>query len=132
VYDEKIADVVKQYEEFARRDGITFDASIASGENLADISGLAIIEEYLMDNQVVNDEITRVKKLNLAKFYMNLAIQARQKLSKEAIKAQLKMNPHPLDKYRVNCPLSRLPLFRTIFDIKKGDGMWWHNTDTIW
>jgi hypothetical protein len=28
--------------------------------------------------------------------------------------------------------LSRLQLFRTIFGVKKGDGMWWHNTDTIW
>ena len=41
------------------------------------------------------------------------------------------MNPHPLEKYRVNCPLARLELFKTIYGIKKGDGMYWNN-DTIW
>jgi predicted metalloendopeptidase len=41
------------------------------------------------------------------------------------------MNPHPLDKYRANCPLSRLRLFKSIYNIKKGDGMYW-DSDTIW
>ena len=131
-FEKKQQDVTKQYEEFAARDGIHFDASIGVGENLADISGFALIEQYLLDNQLINNEITLVKKINLMKLYINIAVQGRQKLSPKAIKAQLKMNPHPLDKYRVNCPLARLPLFRTIFGIKKGDGMWWHNTDTIW
>ena len=69
--------------------------------------------------------------MNLAKFYMNFAIQGKQIIYKKAIKAQLKMNPHPLEKYRVNCPLARLELFKTIYGIKKGDGMWW-KSDTIW
>ncbi len=45
---------------------------------------------------------------------------------------QLKTNPHPLDKYRCNVPLSRSEIFRSLFNVKKGDGMWWHNTDTVW
>jgi len=127
----KIKDVVKQYETFAARDGIKFDAEMSVGEDLADISGMALVEMYLLDNQVVNDEIVNIKKMNLAKLYMNLAIQGQQKIYKDAVKAQLKMNPHPLEKYRVNCALARLELFKTIYGIKKGDGMWWNN-DTIW
>ena len=127
----KIKDVVKQYETFAARDGIKFDAEMSVGEDLADISGMALVEGYLLDNQVVNDETIKIKKMNLAKLYMNLAIQGQQKIYKDAIKAQLKMNPHPLEKYRVNCALARLELFKTIYGIKKGDGMYWNN-DTIW
>ena len=33
--------------------------------------------------------------------------------------SNLKTNPHPLDKYRTNAPLSRMPLFRAIYNIKK-------------
>jgi predicted metalloendopeptidase len=132
VFMSKVKDVISQYELFAKRDGLEFDAEPAAGESLADISGYALIEEYLMDNQIINDEDVKLKKVNLAKLYMNLAIQGRQKIYKQALKAQLKTNPHPPEKYRVNCPLSRLQLFRTIFGVKKGDGMWWHNTDTIW
>ncbi len=131
-FQAKVDDVIKQYEVFSLRDGIVFDAAPGAGEDLADISGYALIEEYLMDNQVINAEDIKMKKINLSKLYMNLAIQGRQYVNKKAVKAQLKMNPHPMEKYRVNCPLSRLELFRTIFGIKKGDGMWWHNTDTIW
>jgi predicted metalloendopeptidase len=127
----KIKDVIKQYETFAARDGIKFDAEMSVGEDLADISGMALVETYLLDNQIVNDESIKLKKTNLTKLYMNLAIQGQQKIYKRAIKAQLKMNPHPLEKYRVNCALARLELFKTIYGIKKGDGMYWNN-DTIW
>ena len=130
-FNEKMKDIIKQYEVFAARDGIIFDATMSVGEDLADISGLALVEGYLLDNQIINDETTMLKKMNLAKFYMNFAIQGKQKIYKRAIKAQLKMNPHPLEKYRCNCPLARLELFKTIYGIKKGDGMWWKN-DTIW
>ena len=131
-FQAKVDDVVKQYETFAKRDGVIFDAQPGVGEDLADISGFALIEEYLMDNQIINDEDIKLKKMNLAKMYMNLAVAGRQFINKEAVKAQLKMNPHPMEKYRCNCPLARLQLFRTIYNVKKGDGMWWHNTDTIW
>jgi len=130
-FQKKIKDVIKQYETFAARDGIKFDAEMSVGEDLADISGMALVETYLLDNQIVNDETIKLKKTNLTKLYMNLAIQGQQKIYKKAIKAQLKMNPHPLEKYRVNCALARLELFKTIYGIKKGDGMFWNN-DTIW
>lgn len=132
IFKKKIKDVVKQYEEFAARDGIKFDAEIGVGENLADISGLSLAEEYLLLFQQANEDIDIIKKISLEAFYVYSAIQSRQKIHDKAIPAQLKTNPHPLEKYRCNCPLSRLDLFRTIYNIKKGDGMWWHNTDTIW
>ena len=128
----KIKDVVNQYETFAKRDGIKFDAELGVGEDLADISGLSLVEEYLIEFNKGNGIYFRMMKLSLEGFYMEIALQGRQKIYKSAVKAQLKMNPHPLEKYRCNCPLARLELFKTIFNIKKGDGMWWHNNDTIW
>jgi putative endopeptidase len=128
----KIKDVVNQYETVAKRDGIKFDAELGVGEDLADISGLSLVEEYLIEFNKGNDLYYRIMKLSLEQFYMQVALQGRQKIYKSAIKAQLKMNPHPLEKYRCNCPLARLEIFKTIFNIKKGDGMWWHNNDTIW
>lgn len=132
IFQSKIKDVIKQYEEFAARDGIKFDASFGVGEDLADISGLSLVEEYLLDNQILEEDIDIIKRNKLKLFYIYIAIQGKQTIYKNALKAQLKINPHPLEKYRTNCPLSRLQLFRQIFGIKKGDGMWWSNTDTIW
>jgi len=125
-------DVIKQYETFAAYDGIKFDAAPSIGEDLADISGLTICREYLRDFQIKNDDILPIKKLSFEAFFIYFAIEQRQKISKRAIDAQLKTNPHPLDKYRTNVPLSRLEIFRTMYDVKKGDKMWWHSTNRIW
>ena len=126
------ADVIKQYAEFAARDGIKFDASIGVGEDLADISGLAICNEYLRDFQEKNNDIVPIRYLSFEAFYVYYALQERQKVGKKGLSAQLKTNPHPLDKYRTNVPLSRSDMFRAIYNVKKGDGMWWHNTNTVW
>jgi putative endopeptidase len=131
-YKQIQADVIKQYEEFAARDGIKFDASIGVGEDLADISGMAICDEYLGDFQEKNNDITPIKYLSYEAFYTFFAFQQRQVVTKKALAAQLKTNPHPLDKYRCNVPLSRSQIFRALYNVKKGDGMWWHNTNTIW
>lgn len=125
-------DVIKQYEVYAARDGIKFDASIGIGEDLADISGMAICDEYLQDFQKNNKYIVPVKYLSFQNFHILFAFQQKQLISKKALQAQLKTNPHPLDKYRCNVPLSRSQIFRALYNVSKKNDMWWHNTDTVW
>ena len=131
-FNAKVKNVIKQYEQFAMYDGIKMDASLSTGENLADISGLAICVEYLRDFQDKNNDPISIRDLSFREFFVYFAMQARQKIYDGAIKAQLKTNPHPMDKYRTNCPLARLELFKSVYDIKKGDKMYWENSDTIW
>jgi predicted metalloendopeptidase len=129
----KIQDnVIKQYELFASYDGIKFDVSMSIGEDLADISGLAICLEYLRDFQLKNKDILPIRSLSYNAFFVYFAYQYRQQVSKKAIAAQLKTNPHPLDKYRTNVPLSRSPIFRANYDIQKGDKMYWPSTNRVW
>jgi putative endopeptidase len=128
----KVKNVNKQYETFAGYDGIKMDASLSVGENLADISGLAICVEYLRDFQDMHEDIVVIRALSFHAFFTYVAVSSRQKIYDEAVKAQLKTNPHPMDKYRVNCPLARLELFRSLYNIQKGDKMFWPSMDTIW
>jgi predicted metalloendopeptidase len=125
-------DVIRQYEEFAKRDNIDFDASIGIGEDLADISGLAICDYYLRDFQDKNNDIIPIRRKSFDMFYIYFAFQQREKVSKRALNAQLKTNPHPLSKYRCNVPLSRSTIFRGLYNVKRGDPMWWHNTNMVW
>jgi putative endopeptidase len=131
-YKEIQEDIIKQYETVALYDGVVFDASPSIGENLADISGLAICQEYLRDFQLKNKDILPIQSISFEAFFIYFAVQCRQKISKKAILAQLKTNPHPLDKYRCNVPLSRTNVFRAIYNVKKGDKMWWKSTSTVW
>jgi putative endopeptidase len=124
--------IIKQYETFALYDGIKFDASLSIGEDLADISGLNICLEYLRDFQLKNQVILPIQKLSFNMFFVYFAIQQRQLISKKSIDAQLKTNPHPLNKYRCNVPLSRIPIFRILYNITKKDKMWWNSTNRVW
>jgi putative endopeptidase len=124
--------IVKQYEVFASYDGIKLDAWPTIGENLADLAGFAICQEYLRDFQLKNQDILPIQSLSFTAFFVYFALQSRQKISKKAILAQLKTNPHPLDKYRCNVPLSRSRIFRAIYHIEKGDKMWWNSTNNVW
>jgi predicted metalloendopeptidase len=132
IFEKIQKDVIKQYEVFASYDGIKFDAEPSIGEDLADISGLAICQEYLRDFQLKNQDILPIQSISFESFFIYFAIQSRQKISKKAILAQLKTNPHPLDKYRCNVPLSRTNVFRAIYNVEKGDKMWWHSTNSVW
>ena len=125
-------DIIKQYEVFALRDGIHFDSTPTIGEDMADISGLNICTEYLRDFQLKNKDILPIQKLSFNMFFVFFAIQYRQIISKKAINAQLKTNPHPLNKYRCNVPLSRMPIFRILYNVNKKDKMWWHSINRIW
>jgi len=124
--------VIKQYEDIVARDGIHFDASIGIGEDLADISGMCICDRYLKDFQDFNNDLIPIRYVSYEMFYIHYAFQQKQKVSKKALSAQLKTNPHPLDKYRCNVPLSRSQIFRSIYNVKKGDDMWWENTNMVW
>jgi predicted metalloendopeptidase len=124
--------IVKEYETFAAYDGIKFDAWPSIGENLADIAGFSICLEYLRDFQQKNQDILPIQALSFRAFFVYFALQSRQKISKKAILAQLKTNPHPLDKYRCNVPLSRSRIFRAIYEVKKGDKMWWNSLNNVW
>lgn len=131
-FNAKVKDVIRQYESAARRDGIIVDASPATGESLADISGMAIVHEYLKNFQNSVDDIVPIRQLSFQALYTYLAIASRQQVDKKAEKLLLVTNPHPLDKYRVNCPLARIGLFQSVYNIKSKDPMYWHDTSGIW
>jgi hypothetical protein len=44
-----VKNIIKQYETFASYDGVKFNAELTVGEDMADISGMAICQEYLLD-----------------------------------------------------------------------------------
>ena len=56
----------------------------------------------------------------------------KQKIKKKSIKYELIKNPHPLDKYRCNVPLSRSRIFRAIYNVKENDKMWWNSLNSVW
>ena len=115
-------------------DGIKADVTLYIGENMADIGGLALCSDYLILYHTLKENIEGISItfLSFRMFYNFYAMQMRQKIHDEAFDIQIKTNPHPLDKYRCNCPLARLEMFKKIFSLGKKDKMYWPSSDTIW
>ena len=67
----------------------------------------------------------------MKELYIFFAMNMRQLILKKAYKYQLITNPHLMNKYRVNISLSRMKLFKEIYQIKKGDKMYWETT-SLW
>jgi len=122
--------IIKQYEDWAKRDGLNYDASRTIGEDIADISGLAICDDFLRDYSESATDSVPAQIAFYQLFFIHYAINLRQKLINE--ESQLIINPHPPDKYRCNVPLSRSLLFRAIYNVEKGDKMWWPSTNQVW
>ena len=131
IFESKVKNVIKQYELFASWDGIKMNAASMVGESMADISGIEICVNYLNNYLVATGAPEKIKEVALREFFIYIAFQWREAIYKQSINFNIKTNPHPLVKYRTNCPMSRLAIFKKIYNIKKGDRMHWDN-DTIW
>jgi putative endopeptidase len=133
-YQLKMQDVNKQYEKFMSYNGLKSNVSLYLGENIADITGLAICVDYLLLYHSIKDNLESVSTtfLSLKMFFNYYAIQMRQHLSDHTMELMLKTNPHPPDKYRINCPLARLQMFNKIFGITPADKMYWNVKYQIW
>lgn len=131
IFQSKVKDVIKQYELFASWDGIEMDASPMVGESMADISGIEICVNYLNNYLNATGAKEKVKEIAIKEFFIFIAFQWREAIYKQSISYNIKTNPHPLVKYRTNCPLSRLLSFKNLYNVKKGDRMYWES-DTIW
>ena len=133
-YQKLVNDVNAQYKKFMSYDNLNPDVEFYIGENIADITGIALCNDYLMLYHSVKENLESVSTtfLSLKTFYNYYAIQMRQHLTDDSIQMLLKTNPHPPDKYRINCPLSRLELFNKIFGITEKNRMYWNKKMDIW
>jgi putative endopeptidase len=126
-------DVINHYEALAKKDGHKLDGNLTLDENIADISALNIIEDtletYLIEQNIFGEKQTAFFK----DLYYNYAKQWRAIIKPKQLKQLLMTDQHSLAKYRVNCVLMRSKRFNQIFNIRKGDEMFYSiNAPEIW
>ena len=100
-------------------------------ENIADIMGLHICEKYLIDYYQEKELPNILIKEKLTDFYIFYAYQMKSIMSKYTMSRMKKNNIHSLNEHRVNIPVSRSPYFKAIFNIKKGDKMYYPDSESI-
>ncbi|TRX34170.1 M13 family metallopeptidase [Flavobacterium sp. ZT3R18] len=114
-----------QYSALEPLPGIHVDGKFTLGENIGDLGGINAaydgLQLYLKanGNPGLIDGYTPEQR-----FFISWATVWRTKMRDEAIKSQVKTDPHTPGMYRAYVPIQNVDAFYQAFDIKQGDGMY--------
>jgi predicted metalloendopeptidase len=114
-----------QYSALEPLPGTHVDGKFTLGENIGDLGGINAAYDGLQlhlkenGNPGLIDGFTPEQRL-----FISWATIWRSKIRDEALKNQVKTDPHSPGMYRAYVPLTNLDTFFQAFDIKEGDGMY--------
>ncbi|CAM3962957.1 MULTISPECIES: M13 family metallopeptidase [Flavobacterium] len=114
-----------QYSSLQPLPGIFVDGKFTLGENIGDLGGVNAaydgLQIYLKENgnPGLIDGFTPEQR-----FFISWSTIWRSKMRDEAIKNQVKTDPHSPGMYRAYVPLQNVDAFYEAFSIKEGDGMY--------
>ena len=114
-----------QYSALEPLPGVHVDGKFTLGENIGDLGGVNAaydgLQLYLKENKNPGliDGFTPEQR-----FFIAWTTVWRTKSRDEAIKSQVKTDPHSPGMYRAYVPVQNVDAFYKAFDIKKGDGMY--------
>lgn len=118
-------DLANQYSALEPLPGVHVDGHFTLGENIGDLGGINAafdgLQLYLKENgnPGLIDGFTPEQR-----FFISWATVWRTKSRDEAIKSQVKTDPHSPGMYRAVVPIKNLDSFYEAFGIKKGDPMY--------
>lgn len=117
--------LANQYSAIEPLPGIHIDGKFTLGENIGDIGGVNVsfdgLQLFLKENGRPDliDGYTPEQR-----FYISWTTKWRSQIRDEALKTQLKTDPHSPGMYRAYVPLQNVDAFYEAFNIKPGDGMY--------
>jgi predicted metalloendopeptidase len=114
--------IQNQFDEFAVGDVHT-NGKLVSGESIADLAGLKIAYAAYKKSQQGKEAKIIDGFTPDQRFFLGYAHSWAASGRPEAERLQATTDPHPLDRFRANAPLTNLPEFATAFQCKAGDPM---------
>ena len=130
-FDKKSEKIKNIYKKYALNKKIPFNKDYSYGENFADIIGLLVSEEVILNDCFYND-ITNAKRDDILKqFYVFYVKQWRSKLRKKYKFTKMLNDEHSTSLVRCNCSLMMSEQFLRVYNVKKNDLMFNSNIDSI-
>ncbi|MFP5039766.1 M13 family metallopeptidase [Parasediminibacterium sp. JCM 36343] len=123
--------VIDLYSSFTVLDTLHINGELTTGENMADIGGIAIAyEAFKMTKQ--GKDTTRIDGFTPdQRFFISFAQIWRSKEKDEVLRQQVNTNPHSPANWRVLGPLMNFTPFYTAFNVQPGDKMYKPEADRI-
>ncbi len=120
----KSKSVIDLYNTFTVLDTVHINGSLTTGENMADIGGIAIAYDAFKMTKEGKDT-TKIDGFTPdQRFFISLGQIWREKLKDETQRYYANIDPHSPSMYRVNGPLQNFTPFYAAFNLKPGDKMY--------
>ncbi len=122
-FEERTGLVVKQFDGYVAIDSLHVNGRLTLGENIGDFAGLSIsytaLEKVLAGKpKPLIDGFTPEQR-----FFLAWAQIWRTNSTPEALRLQVRTDPHSPARFRTNGPLSNIPAFYQAFDCADGNDM---------
>ena len=121
LFEERVAVLQSQYDAYIAIDSLHVSGKLTSGENIADLGGLAIAYTAL---QHVLDKQPNIQKIDgftpAQRFFLSWAQVWRRNYRDEALRLQVRTDPHSPAMFRANGPLTNLQEFFDAFGCTGG------------
>tara|TARA_B100000035_G_scaffold277281_1_gene255468 strand:- start:1967 stop:3901 length:1935 start_codon:yes stop_codon:yes gene_type:complete len=130
-FEKKSEKIKDMYEKYSKKKQISINKEYSFGENFADIMGLLVSEEVILDNCFYLNILGNDKDKLLKEFYKYYVEQWKSKSTKKYKLYKKLTDEHTISLIRCNCSLMMSENFMRIYNIKKGDLMYNSNFDSI-
>jgi putative endopeptidase len=122
-FKEKSKQVIDLYGSFVVIDSMRINGALTTGENMADIGGIAIAyDAFKLTKQ--GQDTTKIDGLTPdQRFFIAYAQSWKNKMEDKSLRLQLSTDPHSPAEYRVNVPLMNITPFYKAFNVREGQKM---------
>jgi putative endopeptidase len=116
--------VIDQFSGFEVQPGLHENGNLVVGESIGDLGGLTIAYAALKKSMEGKPRSANIDGFTPEqRFFLGWAQVWAENGRPEFERQMVLTNPHPLGRFRVNGPLSNMPLFAQAFQCKDGDAM---------
>ena len=116
--------LVKQYNAFSPLPGMNVNGQFTLGENIGDLSGLAVAHKAYQIALNGKDAPVLDGFTGEQRFFLGWGQVWARNYREDELRKRLKTDPHSPSEYRTNGILRNMPAFAKAFDVKEGDKMY--------
>lgn len=123
-FEERTNKLIEFYNKVKVEDSLHLNGEYTAGENAADLGGLTASYYGLQRFYETHGKPDKIDGFDQEqRFFMSWATVWRTKTRDEALRSQIKTDPHAPGMYRAYLPLQNIDEFYDAFDIEEGDEM---------
>lgn len=131
-FQAKTKQLIDFYDKVEVEDGLFLNGEFTAGENAADLGGVTAAYHGMLRYYQEHEKPGEIDGFTQEqRFFMSWATVWRNKTREEALRTQIKNDPHSPGIYRAYLPLQNVNEFYNAFDVKEGDNMYVKPEDRV-